>query len=272
MPNGFGGGGGFDFGGLFDPLLGVLAALIDAILLFLAQLVAAIVQVVNFLYAGELGIFGFSTTGLESVWKSVKNIMDQVFHVWVLRALQHLWDLYQKLLRWIQKLRTWLDKLRRLQQLYQVQALKRVINIIQRVRQILVVFRLLHLKWASKLDNWLAGIEGKLITRTAQLAAKTNEIIAFINLIADPLRGLTHLPVFLAAGKSIDTILKILTGDGIDVWYSKLPVGGLALPPQITYTQHYDALRVDLKSGGGDVGAWRLDFAQSLAEQLALKG
>ena len=43
MPNGDGGG--FDFGGIFDPLVGILAALIDAIIAFLNALVVALVPV-----------------------------------------------------------------------------------------------------------------------------------------------------------------------------------------------------------------------------------
>ena len=95
----------------------------------------------------------------------------------------------------------WLDRLRRIQQLYQVQALKRFINLIQRIRQVLVVFRLLHLKFASKLDNWLAGIEGKLITRLADYARKTNEIIAWLNVVADPIQAYRKGLLFGAYGR-----------------------------------------------------------------------
>lgn len=186
MPNGDGGGGGFDFGGIFDPLIGLIVAVINAIIDFLNALVKALVEVINFLYGGELGIFGFSSKGLEHVFKGLKNIMDQVFKVSVIGALKHLLSLYQKLQGWIRKLKVFLDKLRRLQHLYHVQAFKRVINLIQRIRKLLVIFRILHLKFATKLDNWLAGIEGKLITREAEIQRKTNEIVGWINFIADP--------------------------------------------------------------------------------------
>ncbi len=201
MSNGNGGGGGFDFGGIFDPLIGVLAAIIDAIIAFLNALVVALVQVLNFLFQGELGIFSFSNKGLDSIWRGFKNLMDQVFKVWVTAALKHLLSLYQKLAAWVAKLKAWLDRLRRIQQLYQVQALKRFINLIQRIRQVLVVFRLLHLKFASKLDNWLAGIEGKLITRLADYARKTNEIIAWLNVVADPIQAYRKGLLFGAYGR-----------------------------------------------------------------------
>src|SRR6266849_1435068 len=101
MPNGDGGG--FDFGGFFDGRLGVLAAIIDAIIQFLIALVNVLVQIINFLYQGELGIFGFSNKGLDSIWRGFKNLMDQVFKVWVTAALKHLLSLYQKLAAWVAK-------------------------------------------------------------------------------------------------------------------------------------------------------------------------
>ena len=201
MSNGNGGGRGFDFGSFFDGLLGALAAIIDAIIRFLIALVNVLAQILNFLYQGELGIFGFSNKGLDSIWRGFKNLMDQVFKVSVTAALKHLLSLYQKLAAWVAKLKAWLDRLRRIQQLYQVQALKRFINLIQRIRQVLVVFRLLHLKFASKLDNWLAGIEGKLITRLADYSRKTNEIIAWLNVVADPLQAYRKGLLFGAYGR-----------------------------------------------------------------------
>ncbi len=184
MPNGDSGGG-FDFGGIFDSLLGTLAAVVQAIIDFLNSLVVALVEVLNFLFQGELGIFDFSFKSLGEIFKGWKNIMDQIFKVWVAGALKHLKDLYDKLARWAAKLKKWLDKLRQLQQ-QQMKAMKDFINLVQRIRKVLVIFRIFHLKFATKLDNWLAGIEGRLISNLAKYARKTNEIIGWINLIADP--------------------------------------------------------------------------------------
>lgn len=270
MPNGFDSGGGFDFGGLFDGLLGALVAIIQAIIDFLNALVQALVQVLNFLFAGEQAIFGFSFKGLTDTLKGITHILDKIFKEYVLAALKHLWDLYQKLRRWLQKLKAWLDKFHALQRKYQLLALKRVINLIQRVRKVLVIFRLLHLKFATKLDHWLASIEGKIVTVMFAHARKTNEIIGWLNLILDPVRGLSHLPFFLAAGKSADSLLVIFTGRGLDFWYTQNTAAGLVLPAPITYKQHYNELQNNLATGGGDVGAWRANFSvwQDLMKQV----
>lgn len=184
-----GDGGGFDFGGIFDPLLGVLAAVVQAIIDFLNALVGALVNALNFLYAGELGILGFSVDALGKIFTSLKNLLDQIFKVWVSAFLKHLLDLYNKLTAWVRKLKAWLDKLRRIQQQLMMTTLRRYLNMIQRIRRILLVFKLLHIGIAKKLDNFLARLEGRLTTSVFKFFQKQNEIIRWINLVADP-RGL----------------------------------------------------------------------------------
>jgi hypothetical protein len=262
MPNGDTGGGGFDFGGIFDPLLGVLAGIIQAIIDFLNALVAALVQALNILFAGEVGIFGFSFAGLDRVFRGFKNLLDQVFKIHVTAALQHLLSLYQKLAKWIAKLKMWLDRLRKIQQLQQAQALRRVINLIQRIRQILVVLRILHVKFAAKLDNWLAGIEGKLITRTAQLAAKTNEIIAWINLIADP-TGLFRPGALLGSlTGTIGAFADALGAAGLKnlfPWLAAFTGAGVAVRPWSSVSAQF---RQERRGNTGDYGDARRQFLQ----------
>jgi len=185
MPNGDAGGS-FDFSGFFDALLANLAAVVDAILQFLQALVGAIVEALNFLFAGEQGLFGFSFQSLEQVWQGIQKELDRLWRAVILVALKRLWSLYQTLKTWAQKLKAWLDRFHKLQRQYQIQALRRVINLIQRVRQILVIFRLLHFKFAAKLDLWLQHVEGLITSHVLNLERKVNEVITWIDLIFDP--------------------------------------------------------------------------------------
>lgn len=260
MPNGDGSG--FDFGGIFDPLLGELGAVVAAILQFLNDLVGALVRVFNEVFSNEVAIANFALGGFTETWKGLKEIVEDILHGHFLLALKHLRDLLSKLQEWAKKLKKWLDKLQRIQKQLQGKAFRDVINLIQRVRKILLVFRLLHLKFATKLDNWLARIEGKLIQRQLEYSRKTNEIIGWLDLILDPKHGLSHLPIFLAAGKSADAFLVIFTGHGIDYWYSRKPPAGYGVGPSISVKMHYDALDAQLATNSGDVAAWRDNFAQ----------
>ncbi len=184
MPNGDGGG--FDFGSIAGFLLGELGAFINTIVKFLVDLVAALGRVFTAIFAQQQFLYGFTLGGLTEVFKSLKQILDDVIHGHLILALGHLRDLIEKIQRWAKKLKAWLDKWRKLQQQLHTKAFRDVINMIQRIRKILVVFRILHLKFATKLDNWLAGIEGKLTQREVENRRKINEIINYLDLILDP--------------------------------------------------------------------------------------
>lgn len=186
MPNGDGGFGGFDFGGFFDSILSALASVIQAIIQFLQDLVVAIVQALNFLLGGIQETFGFSFKSLGEVWQGISKELDRLWRQVVLISLKRLWDLYQKIAAWARKLKAWLDRLHKLMRQYQIMALRRVINLIQRARQILLIFRLLHFKWAAKLDAWLSHVETLITTHVLRLESKINEIITWIDLWFDP--------------------------------------------------------------------------------------
>lgn len=185
MPNGDSGGG-FDLGSLIDFFLGSIADAINAILGFLQALLSVLVQALNFLFQGEQDIFGFSFKSLSEVWQGISKELDRLWRSVILVALKRLWDLYQKIRVWAEKLKRWLDRFHQLQRQYQIQALRRIINLIQRARQILVIFRILHFKFAAKLDLWLQKIEGTITSHVFNLEKKTNEIITWIDLIFDP--------------------------------------------------------------------------------------
>jgi hypothetical protein len=263
MPNGDGGG--FDFSGVFGNLLTEISLTLDAIIVFLNQLVTVLARSLDALLAGELGIFQYTQAVDRSVWSILRAIFKDIFTLHLSLALHHILDLYNKLKRWAQKLKQWLDKWRRLQQLYHGKAFRDFINAIQRIRRLLVIFRILHLKFATKLDNWLAGIEGNLIRHEVFFAAKLNTVIAWLNIFWDPTGAVRRFPFFLALLRTPDALLTVFTGRGLDFWYSKRLSSSVKLPPSITPSQHYDALRVDLATGGGQVGAWRQSFATSLA-------
>ena len=263
MPNGDGGG--FDFGGIFNPLIAVLAAVVQAIIDFLNALVRALVQILNFLYAGELGILDFSDKGLVNIFKGLKGMLDQVFRVWVLGSLKHLWDLYRKLTAWVRKLKAYLDRIRRLQQLQLMQALRRYLNLIQRIRRILVVFKLLHIGIAKKLDNFLARLEGRLTTSVFNIIRKQNEIIHWINLVADP-RGLLHpgavLSSFGGMLRAVKGALAALRPGAFNCLRAPQTGPGVPVRP---WVQVSDQLLEESRDKSGDSAAVAAQFAQTVA-------
>jgi len=191
-----GNGGGFGVQSIFSGLLGILRSAIQFILNFLVALVRALVDVFNFIFKVQKGQFDFSLASLVETSKGFHTLFDQILAASAFGFFSKVWDIIGKVRRWVGKLKGFLDRLHRIQQIHQLQAMRRVINLIQRIRKILVIFRIFHLKFATKLDRWLAGIEGKIIRRQFEMARKTNEIIGWLNVILDP-RALLRTPTLL---------------------------------------------------------------------------
>jgi hypothetical protein len=135
------------------------------------------------LHAAELDLLGKQLDWLK---KELAHIFHDLIWHHIVGILKAIWKQLTDKHSWLHRMIAWLQQLQRIQRQYQLQTLKRAIDLIQRVRKVLVVFRLFHLKFAQKLDSWLAGIEGKLIHGTFEIARKTNEILGWVNVIADP--------------------------------------------------------------------------------------
>lgn len=254
MPNGDSGGGGGGIGSIFDPIVGLLAAAINAIIAFLRELVRVLAAVLNFLWAGELSLGRFSLLGDTAILKWFRHVFSSIFQAGMVNAIRHLLSLYQKLRAWLQKLKAWLDRLHALQQKYMVTALRRVINIIQRVRKVLVIFRLLHFKFAAKLDNWLAGIEGRIVSALFTVARKTNTLIAWLNWLFDPLGMIRRNVLVRSLAGALDDLAIALTGRS---WGALLKIGKPAAGPPLKTTpisRTMDLGAKQLLDGTGDAG------------------
>jgi len=250
-------------GGGIDTSL--LLAIMLEVVAFLNALVSALVQTFN-----QLGDFlntflDINTKALTNIWKALTTLGKDILTLHLGKLVHDLRDDIDRIRKWVTKLHDWLVKLQRMQRAQQLAALRRIVNLIQRVRQILLPFRLLHLKFAQKLDGWLAGIEGKIITRELAIAAKTNEILGWMNVILDPLGFWRFTHASRSLGQFADSLFRIFTGRGFDYWYRRSRPGLLTSANTVPIAQHYAALSADLAAGTGDVPAWRADFAAQLA-------
>lgn len=249
MPNGDSGGGFFDFSGLLSGLVGFILDVINAILQFLSDLVAAIGSALNFLLSGEQNLFGFSFASLSEVWQGFKKLLDTIFRNIVLASLKKLFDLYQKLAAWAKKLKAWLDRLHALMQKYQMMYFRKIIQIIQRARKILTIFRFFHLKFAQKLDNWLATIEGKLTHYLLLVAQKENEIIAWVDFVVDPLGHLKTFPLIRGLFQALDATWSGIFGTTFTSIFNPAP-GPPQTATQVTVT--FPQTVADARTGTGD--------------------
>jgi hypothetical protein len=129
------------------------------------------------------------------------KILVNIFRT-LAKFLLHIWQQYvKKAITWlathVRKLRAWLKRtigpiiarLEKIKKWYDTHILKqqlRTLQMIQRVRQILAILRLLHVKWATKLDAALVDVQNRIAQDIALVRGTLNQIINTLALTLDP--------------------------------------------------------------------------------------
>lgn len=164
---------------------------------FFSGLLTQIVNLFLFLWNTLLTIFRFILSALELVFNFFYKLLVDVYH-----GLRWLWEIVvkgflTKVLHLYTRVRDFLQRvfgpilriLRRLQQIYRDyfrRIILPIINLIQHVRQVLLIFRVLHFKFAQKLDNYLAGLEARIVHNFLFIMQTLNSVISTISLVIDP--------------------------------------------------------------------------------------
>ncbi len=203
----------------FDPILSFLGSTIDAIFsaisAFFIFLYNLLVTLVVFLWNVILIVAKFLLVMLGRIRDFFKTIWENVIKRSLVKLVQiyasiraKLTKIFGPILRIIRRIRTWIDR-------HILPIVLRMINTIQRIRQILVVFRIMGFEWAKALDRKLAQLEGEIFQAFQRVRSQLNRVSTIINLIADPdliLRGNVLVRSILRA---LDAMSRGLFGVGI---------------------------------------------------------
>src|SRR5215471_3098732 len=123
---------------------------------------------------------------------------------------------------------------------------KPIFDFLQRVRRVLVIFRLLGFKWAKKLDQRIVALENAITQSFLGVLANLNRLADWINFIIDPF-GLIQPNVWLGSiAQSVGAMIGIVFGQMSSTSFQStafdynVPDGYLnASPMQARITQRY---------------------------------
>jgi hypothetical protein len=170
------------FGGVIDSIVGVINAIIAALGFLFNLLVAAFTWLFNALLAVATAL----VNAIKIIARGFIHVISDIIHGRFLHLFQDYLDLKDKLTQWLKPVLDFLKKVKALFDKYVLAPLLRTINMIQKIRQFLTIFRILGFKWAAVLDNQLLKLEQRLITNTLVIQSWINFAISAISLIMDP--------------------------------------------------------------------------------------
>jgi len=178
--------GGFDPGSFFGGVIATLVDAINAIISALVYLFNLLIAVFQFLYNALVAIVNALIRAVQIVVRGFIHFFTTILPNFLKRLYQDYVDLKAKITAWLQPVLRILMRIRQLFQQYVLAPLLRTINLIQHLRQFLVIFRLLGFKWAARLDTYLTNIEQKLVQNVLVIQAWINLAISVLDLIIDP--------------------------------------------------------------------------------------
>jgi hypothetical protein len=194
------------------------AALISEILSVLTTLwndvvivATALLNGLTFTFLGASGLFNSIQRFFSWLWNNI--ILTTLG--WILKQLQ---DLQQWLRDHFQWLIDFLKRLLQLQQQFYQQFIKPVLNILIRIRQFIQILRIFHLHIFDKLDNWLAGLEAKLLGHFLKVTQWINRLLSYIELILDAAGYLKRTLLVASVANSASDLLLLFTGRTLDYW------------------------------------------------------
>lgn len=135
-------------------------------------------------------LFGGLTSALKNIFARVMALWQWVQRTWLGHIVN---GIYQKLKRIflavqgeLKRVMAIIQAYEKLVRYYEQRILMPILNVIQALRRTLVIFRIFHFRFATRLDQYLAGVEGRLARMFLFYQKELNKIIDALDLIVDP--------------------------------------------------------------------------------------
>jgi hypothetical protein len=238
----------FDFLSGIGNAFGQLAQLLSEIFAFLW---AALAAALNFIWSVLVSM----ANAIVSIFKNVGSFFARMWTDYVKPAIRGIFTqvikLFDRLNRLLAPLMKWIQKIRKWYDTHILPILLKEIQMIQRVRQFLAVLRILHVKWATVLDQKLQDIQGKIIQTVETVRQKLNEISNFLTIVSDPLLLAGSLTHARWAINFFDAVLKAITGNGWGWFIGQKNLRGVSTGPAGSLTQITHAMNSDTLNGTG---------------------
>jgi len=247
-------------------LLSFLLDIFQMLLDFVIQVLQLLVQLIEYIFNVQnpfiMAAFGYNLGVFKLLLLALWHMVSDLLHGHFLQFWKDYLE-FRKLLRaflkpaldyWARVRKLWHD-------LYRTY-LAPVLNLIQDVRKVLVIFRIMHLKWATTLDKYLGQIEGKLIGAYQTVLASINRHADFLYLLTDPLGFLRIVPLLHSVALAAEDIVRLFTGRTMGFWYDETSTGLEGTLPTISVHQFIGDVSRQVNSGTGDAAAWSQTFTQ----------
>jgi hypothetical protein len=196
-----------------------ITSLFSSISVGLSNVTAYLYALIAWLQAGLIYVWNTLVAAINWLWTVIQKIAAWFKALWqggFKGLFGRLLKLYKDVHTWIEaRLKPIIDFIKNAQgwwdRYYKLHILP-MINLIQKIRRYLLILRLLHVKFATTLDNYLLRYEQALNKIFGTVHGALNQIIDWLNLATNPI-GLGRLVlVSVATRRTVGALTRAITG------------------------------------------------------------
>lgn len=206
---------------------GGISQFLADVLQFLIALVNVIMQVLVFIWNGLLSVFQWALKTLKSIGTFFSHLWENFFKNIFTKVLQAIRTAHQWLEAHLRPVINFLKKVRaivdRIYKLY----IKPYLQFLQKLRRWLQILKLLHIKWAEALDRRLARTEAEISRGFLLVRGTLNDLINFVNAVADPARLSRMVMVSIAGRRTAGAVIRAVTGLPLGFFFPHTGKGAL---------------------------------------------
>jgi hypothetical protein len=243
-----------------DEILAQVWAVFQLVFQVLAELAQFITQV---LVATIEAIVQFLVGAFKFLLSLLQTLFNDIIH-------GHFKDLWDDYINFIAKLRAWLkpalDYYHHLLVLWQAvfnKYMKPILQVITAMRKVLGIFRQLHIKWAAKLDDYLAKIEGVIIGIYLKVVAAINRHASFIYMLTSPTGFLRLVPLLHVVQLAAEDLYRLFTGRTMGFWTGIGDPSGGGTQPVKTTSADWQTFTEENATSTGVAGAWAQQYVNT---------
>ncbi len=215
-------------GGWFDPWTGWFLHMFEIVFVdlgILASFDQALLSADHSVWSGLLKFLKFGW--LLGVGGFLSKLIS-----WIQKLQQWLKNHLKGVIQFLQKLRAWLDR-------YYRQHILPIINLIQRIRRYLLILRLLHIKFADKLDQKLLNFEQRLTSTWLKARGYLNLALTMAGLATNPVSLGRMLIVTIAGRRMMGAAVRAITGLPLGHFFPSSAKGALSWERRPLTTKDY---------------------------------
>jgi len=217
-------------GGFFD----FLATVGQQLYAMMQYLINVLVTVFQFVWTQLVAVFNFLWGIARSVGKFFGHLWNNFFK-----------GIFSKVLKYLQKVHRWLEdklgpvlkflaRVRRALDRYYRLYIKPVLNVLQKIRQVLLIMRLLHISFAKQLDAYILKIEQQITHAFLTIRGIFTSLINVVNAVVDAPLLLRKPVMVLSIRRTFHSMIRAFSGLPVSYFFPSSSPGaprGVAPPP-----------------------------------------